>query len=126
MNTPTPNGLTAGYLQLCQQHRQEIRELFPPVAWNWLLGPDGISRVAAPARPLDEDEMVVPRLDSLIRRLREHAEVVVIDCLPEDYACLAFDEDGNTLVNVVADGAEEAALRALLLLTRKRAEGDTS
>ncbi len=70
--------------------------------------------------------MVVPRLDSLIRRLREHAEVVVIDCLPEDYACLAFDEDGNTLVNVVADGAEEAALRALLLLTRKRAEGDTS
>lgn len=126
MNEPVRNGLPAAYLQLCRQNQQQIGELFPPAAWDWLLGPAGISRVKPSTEVLDDDEAIVPRLDRLIRRLREHAEVVVIDCLPEDYACLAFDEDGCTLVNVVANGAEEAALRALLLLASKRSGGDAT
>jgi hypothetical protein len=74
-------------------------------------------------RPLNDDEIVIPRLEQLICRLRQHAEVVVIDCLPQDFACLAFDDDGSTLANIVAGDPEEAAFRALLLLASEQAEG---
>ena len=124
MKDATANGLTLAYLQLCRQHRQTIRQLFQPAPWDWILGPDGISRAGVSIHPLDEDEIVIPRLERLIRQLRQHTEVVVIDCLPQDFACLAFDEDGSTLANVVAGDPEEAAFRALLLLASGRA-GDS-
>lgn len=98
--------------------------LFLPARWDWILGQDGISRVEGSDHVLAEDEVIIPRLDQLIRRLREHAEVVVIDCLPEDFACLVFDGDGGTLANVVAGDAEEAALRALLALLGQGAGGN--
>lgn len=120
MNDAAANGLTPAYIQLCWQHRQDIRRLFEPAPWDWILGPDGISRAGASTQPLDEEEIVIPRLQRLLRRLRQHAEVVVIDCLPQDIACLAFDEDGSTLANVVAGDPEEAAFRAVLLLASER------
>lgn len=125
MNDPTPIGLKSSYIQLCRQHRQELRMLFRPAPWDWLLGKAGISRAGGSTPILSENEIVIPRLDQLVRRLREHAEVVVIDCLPQDFACLAFDEDGCTLANVVAGDAEEAALRALLLLAARPAAQQT-
>jgi hypothetical protein len=116
MNEPAPNGFSSRYLQLCRQHRQALALLFQPTAWTWVLGPDGGTSVGRSARALTENEIVIPCLGQLMDRLRELAEVVVIDCLPGDVACLAFDEDGRTLANVVADDPEEAALQALVLL----------
>src|SRR5690606_27383682 len=106
-------------------HRQELSRLFRPAPWDWLLGPDGVSRAGGPDRLPFGQDVVIPRLDQLIRRLRDHAPAVVLDCLPQDFACLAFDEDGWTLANVVASDVEEAALKALLLLAGQDAKGDT-
>lgn len=122
MNEPAPNGFSSRYLQLCRQHRKALAILFRPATWNWVLSPDGVANVGRSARALTENEIVIPCLGQLMDRLRELAEVVVIDCLPGDVACLAFDEDGRTLVNVVANGPEEAALQALLLLARQSAD----
>ncbi|CCF83501.1 hypothetical protein [Nitrolancea hollandica] len=122
MNEPVPNRQSPSFLQLCRQHRQALTMLFQPTPWNWVLSPDGVANVGGTPRALGESEVVIPRLDQIMDRLRELAEVVVIDCLPGDAACLAFDEDGRTLVNVVANGPEEAALQALLLLARQSAD----
>lgn len=119
MNDPVPDGFTSSYLQLCRDYRRELTMLFQPTPWSWLLGPDGVTRAEGSPRALAQGEIVIPRLDQLINRLRELAEVVVIDCLPQDVACLAFDQDGCTLANVVANDPEEAALRALLLLAKQ-------
>lgn len=121
MITPVPRGMTPTYLQFCREHRQEINRLFPPAPWDWLLGPEGMSRVGGSTPVLAGNEIVIPQLDRLIRRLREHTEVVLIDFLPQDVACLAFDDEGSPLANIVAGDAEEAALRALLLLVARRA-----
>ncbi len=122
VNEPAPNGFSSSYLQLCRQHRKALAILFRPATWNWVLSPDGVANVGGTPRALGESEVVIPRLDQLMDQLRELAEVVVIDCLPEDVACLAFDENGSTLVNVVADDPEGAALQALLLLARQSAD----
>ncbi len=116
MNQAVPKGFSSSYLQLCRQHRQALAMLFQPTPWDWVLGPDGVTNVGESPRALAERETVIPRLDQLMDRLGELAEVVMIDCLPGDVACLAFDEDGRTLANLVADDPEEVALQALLLL----------
>jgi hypothetical protein len=91
-----------------------VRAHFHAEVGDWILRSQELILIDDPAKILADDEIVVPHLDRLIRRLGNYVDVAVVDCSPGDFACLAFDADGHCLANVVADNPEEAVLRVLL------------
>ncbi|MDI3339646.1 MAG: hypothetical protein QJR03_03860 [Sphaerobacter sp.] len=115
-------GVPLPYIRVCQGPGRRLLSSLAPEPGEWILRADGELELAGdPPRPLAEGEVVVPRLHRLIALLRAEAHSVVIDCYPTDYACMAFDEDGVSLANVVSFSPEEAALRALLFIRAERA-----
>ncbi len=114
-------GFAASYLRLCRGQGKRLCSSLAPRPGDWLLGPDGPELVGESPRPLATGEVVVPRLDRVVELLREEAASAVVSYEAGDFACLAFDEHGRSLANVVSKTPEEAALRALLFIQAERA-----
>lgn len=117
------NGFAFSYLRLCRGQGYELASSLTPQPGEWILGPnvpDDMRLAADPPGELAEGEIVVPSLTRLVHMLREEAYSVVIDCYPEDFACMCFNEDSFSLANVVSRNPEEAAFRALLFIIAER------
>ncbi len=109
------------YLKLCQGFGRALTSELHPEAGDWLWGPDGLEVVTSPPRAPRPDDVLIPRLDRLLRLLQDEVPVFVLDYNQGDYACLAFDEAGRSLANVVAPYPAEAVLRAILFIRAERA-----
>jgi hypothetical protein len=121
------HGFALSYLRLCRGQGFQLTSNLEPRTGDWVLGenvPDDLQLITDPARALREREVVVPSLGRLVQMLREQAHAVVIDCYPDDFACMAFDENSFSLANVVSRNPEEAALRALLFILSERAANE--
>jgi len=120
-------GVPVPYIRVCKGPGRRLLSTLTPEPGEWILRADGELELAGdPPRALEEGEVLVPSLARLIALLREDADSVVISCYPDDYACMAFDEDGVSLANVVSLSPEEAALRALLFIRAERAAHEQS
>jgi hypothetical protein len=120
-------GFEITYLRLCRGQGFQLTSTLKPRPGDWVLGenvPDDLELITEPARALRDREVVVPSLGRLVQMLREQAHAVVIDCYPDDFACMAFDENSFSLANVVSRNPEEAALRALLFILSERAANE--
>lgn len=109
------------YLKLCQGFARSLTSRLDPEPGDWLWGPNGLEVVAWPPQGRDPEQVLLPRLERLLRLLQEEAPVFVLDYNQGDYACLAFDEAGRSLANVVAPYPAEAVLRAILFIRAERA-----
>ena len=120
------NGFAYSYLRLCRGQGYEFASQLTPQPGDWILGetvPDDMRMVFDPPGELQEKEVVVPTLSRLVQLLRSEAHAVVIDCYPEDFACMCFNEGSFSLANIVSRNPEEAAFRALLfIISEKKAQ----
>jgi hypothetical protein len=120
------NGFAYSYLRLCRGQGYEFASQLEPQPGDWILGenvPDDMRMALDPPGELGEKEVVVPTLTRLVHLLRQEAHAVVIDCYPEDFACMCFNEGSFSLANIVSRNPEEAAFRALLfILSEKKAQ----
>lgn len=117
------NGFAFSYLRLCRGQGFELASRLEPLPGDWILGenvPDDMRLAGDPPGELADGEVVVPSLSRLVHLLREEAHSVVIDCYPDDFACMAFNEGSFSLANIVSRNPEEAALRALLFIRSER------
>jgi hypothetical protein len=120
----TFNGYAYSYLRLCRGQGLKFCSALQPEPGDWILGesiPDDMRLTGSPPEPLVKEEVVVPSLKRLVHLLRAEAHSVVIDCYPDDFACMAFNEDSFSLANVVSRNPEEAVLRALLFILSEKA-----
>jgi hypothetical protein len=108
------------YLKLCRRQRRIINVLISPKPGDWLLGSTGLSLTGDSPGPVAEDEVVVPRLDQLIRLLNQHADRVIISFSGGDAVCQAMDGFGQPLANIISRSPEEAAFRALIFILVER------
>ncbi len=108
------------YLRLCQKQGKSITSRLEARIGDFLVGPNGLRLYADPSQPKDDDEVVVPDLDRILKLLQEEAPVVVLDTQIGDYGLTAFDEYNRSLANVVSQNAPEACMRALLFVTTER------
>ena len=118
------NGFAYSYLRLCRGQGKEFASKLTPAPGDWILGesiPDDMRMAGNPAGDLAEGEVVVPSLTRLVHLLRQEAHAVVIDCYPEDFACMCFNEQSFSLANIVSRNPEEAAFRALLFIISEKA-----
>jgi hypothetical protein len=118
------NGFAYSYLRLCRGQGKEFASSLAPDPGDWILGetiPDDMRLAGSPAGELNEGEVVVPSLTRLVHLLRQEAHAVVIDCYPEDFACMCFNEQSFSLANIVSRNPEEAAFRALLFIRSEKA-----
>ena len=123
------NGFAFSYLRLCRGQGYALASKLTPQPGDWILGkdlPDEMRMAGDPPGKLKDGEVVVPTLTRLIHLLREEAHSVVIDCYPEDFACMVFNEDSFSLANVVSRNPEEAAFRALLFIQSERAANEAT
>jgi hypothetical protein len=121
------NGYAYSYLRLCRGQGYNLTSQLEPVPCDWILGeniPDDMRLAGDPPGELSDGEVVVPSLSRLVHLLRAEAHSVVVDCYPDDFACMAFDEGSFSLANVVSRNPEEAALRALLFILSERAANE--
>ncbi len=109
------------YLKLCQGFGRALTSELDPEPGDWLWGPSGVEAVTLPTQGRRPEQVLLPRLERLLRLLQEEAPVFVLDYNRGDYACLAFDEAGRSLANVVAPYPAEAVLRAILFIRAERA-----
>jgi hypothetical protein len=117
------NGYAFSYLRLCRGQGYDLTSSLDPLPGDWILGkniPQDMRLAGDPAGSLNDGEVVVPSLSRLVHLLRAEAHSVVIDCYPDDFACMAFDEGSFSLANIVSRNPEEAALRALLFIRSER------
>ena len=118
------NGFAYSYLRLCRGQGYQFASNLTPQPGDWILGeniPDDMRLAGDPPGELQEGEVVVPTLHRLVHLLRQQAHAVVIDCYPEDFACMCFNEDSFSLANIVSRNPEEAAFRALLFILSEKA-----
>lgn len=109
------------YLQLCQGFARKLTAQLEPEPGDWLWGEHGLRVVTTPGEHRKPGDVLVPRLERLLRLLQDEAPVFVVDYSQGDYACLAFDDAGRSLANVVARFPAEAVLRAILFIRAERA-----
>ena len=110
------------YLKLCQGFARSLTSQLDPEPGDWLWGPaNGVEIVTMPPQGRSPEQVLLPRLERLLCLLQEEAPVFVLDYNQGDYACLAFDEAGRSLANVVAPYPAEAVLRAILFIRAERA-----
>jgi len=121
-----PWSVPRSYLKLCQGFGAALTARLTPEPGDWLWGPDGLELVTSATRQRQPGEVLVPRLERLLRLLEAEAPVFVLDYQRGDYACLAFDQEGRSLANVVAPCPAEAVLRAILFIRAERAANDRS
>jgi hypothetical protein len=109
------------YITLCRKQRQLISTLRTPEAGDWLFGPNGVTMAGPSPEPEPDGAIFLPRLDQLIRLLRDQAAHVIVSCYPDGYSCQVMDADDQALANVISKTPEEAALRALVFVLAERA-----
>jgi hypothetical protein len=114
------------YLKLCAGFGAALTSRLEPEPGDWLWESDRLELVTAPPRQRRPGEVLVPSLERVLRLLEVEAPVFVLDYQRGDYACLAFDEEGRSLANVVARFPAEAVLRAVLFIRAERAANDPS
>ncbi len=112
------------YITLCQRQRQLISDLLTPEPGDWLFGSNGLTLVRHPPEPESNGEIFLPRLDQLIRLLRDRAAHVIVSCYPDGYSCQVMDADDQPLANVISKSPEESALRALVFVLAERAANE--
>jgi hypothetical protein len=123
------NGFAFSYLRLCRGQGNDFASKLTPQPGDWILGeniPEEMRLAGNPPGELGENEVVVPSLTRLVHLLRQEAHAVVIDCYPEDFACMCFNEDSFSLANIVSRNPEEAAFRALLFILSEKAANQMS
>jgi hypothetical protein len=77
--------------------------------------------VTSPQRAAGEEEILVPSLERLLAELAKECASFVIDYSGGEFACVAFDEQGRSLANVVASDASAAVAQALVFIRAERA-----
>lgn len=118
------NGYAFSYLRLCRGQGYEFASKLSPEPGDWILGeniPEDMRLAGESPGELQDKEVVVPSLTRLVHLLRQEAHAVVIDCYPEDFACMCFNEGSFSLANIVSRNPEEAAFRALLFILSEKA-----
>jgi hypothetical protein len=123
------NGFAFSYLRLCRGQGFDLASKLTPEPGDWILGeniPDDMRLAGNPAGELEKGEVVVPSLTRLVHLLRQEAHAVVIDCYPDDFACMCFNEQSFSLANIVSRNPEEAAFRALLFILSEKAAQEAS
>jgi hypothetical protein len=118
------NGFAYSYLRLCRGQGYDFASKLTPEPGDWILGeniPADMRLEGNPAGELQDGEVVVPSLTRLVHLLRQEAHAVVIDCYPDDFACMCFNEQSFSLANIVSRNPEEAAFRALLFILSEKA-----
>ncbi len=112
------------YITLCRKQRQLISKLITPEPGDWLFGSNGLTTIGQPPEPASNGEIFLPRLDQLIRLLRDQAAHVIVSCYPDGYSCQVMDDHDQPLANVISKSPEEAALRALVFVLAERAANE--
>lgn len=124
--TDLPGAPSSGYIRLCSGVARRLTRTLAPEPGDWLVGPNGLRLVGTEPVACTPQDVVLPRLSRLLQLLAAEVETFVIDYAGGEYACLAFDEAGRPLANVVARTPEEAVLRALVFVQTERAANAAS
>jgi len=74
----------------------------------------------APTESVPEEEVLVPKLERLLAQLAQECASFVLDYSAGEFACVAFDEHGRTLANVVAPEPSSAVAQALVFIRAER------
>jgi len=113
------------YVTICVRYARWLGKGLQPEPGDWLVNQEGhphmVTLVESPQRVASEEEIVVPSLERLLMELAKECASFVIDYSGGEFACVAFDEQGRSLANVVADDASAAVARALVFIRAERA-----
>ncbi len=111
------------YIALCQRYERWLTGSLRPEPGDWVVPrhghPDEIHLVVTPIELVPEG-VLVPRLERLLSQLAEECASFVLDYSGGEFACVAFDEHGRTLANVVAPEPSSAVAQALVFIRAER------
>lgn len=112
------------YVSLCQRYRRWLTAELHPEPGDWIARKDGrpevLRLVVSPSEPLATEEVLVPRMERLVAQLAQECASFVLDYSAGEFACVAFDEYGRTLANVVAPEPCTAVAQALVFIRAER------
>lgn len=112
------------YVSLCQRYRRWLTADLRPEPGDWVAPKDGhpdtVRLVMAPTESVPEEEVLVPKLERLLAQLAQECASFVLDYSAGEFACVAFDEHGRTLANVVAPEPSSAVAQALVFIRAER------
>jgi len=115
---------SATYIAVCQRYARWLAGERAAEPGDWIVplrgAPEQARLVVAPI-VVAASEVVVPRLERLLTELARECSSFVLDFSSGEFACVAFDEQGRTLANVVASDPAAAAAQALAFIRAERA-----
>lgn len=121
MANPVPSDTLVA---LCQRYERWLSRGVRPWPGDWRAprrGPQrSVQLIGEPADSLREDEVLVPRLERLLEWLAAECASFVLDWSGGEFACVAFDEHGRSLANVVATDPAVAVAQALVFIRVER------
>lgn len=112
------------YVSLCQRFARWLTEERVACPGDWLAPDRGDAselRLVLEPVPVPNDAVVVPCLERLLDELRRECASFVLDYTSGEFACVAFDDHGRMLANVVASDPAAAAAQALVFIRAERA-----
>jgi hypothetical protein len=113
------------YVTICVRYARWLGKGLQPEPGDWLVNQEGhphaVTLVTSPQRAAGEEEILVPSLERLLAELAKECASFVIDYTGGEFACVAFDEQGRSLANVVASDASVAVAQALVFIRAERA-----
>ncbi|MCX7623684.1 MAG: hypothetical protein RMK01_06210 [Thermomicrobium sp.] len=115
------------YLSICERFGRWLATSRVAEPGDWLLPRESGARsprLATERQPVPDDEILVPRLERLLAELRAETAAFVLDFSNSEFACVAFDEQGRTLANVVAGDPAAAVAQALVFIRAERAANE--
>ncbi|MCX2726395.1 hypothetical protein OO015_02670 [Thermomicrobium sp. 4228-Ro] len=122
------SGPSEAYVTLCQRFARWLTSDRRAEPGDWVVARGALpqaARVVTEPVVVGNAEVVVPRLERLLTDLSRECAAFVLDYSSGEYACVAFDEQGRTLANVVAGDPAAALAQALVFIRAERAAQTT-
>jgi len=123
------NGPSGAYTAICQRFARWLVSERCAEPGDWIVSrggsPESAQLVMEPVW-VEKGVVVVPRLERLLSELSRECTSFVLDFTSREYACVAFDEQGRTLANVVASDPAAAVAQALVFIRAERAAQATN
>jgi hypothetical protein len=116
---------SGAYVTICVRYARWLGKGLHAEPGDWLVNQEGdphaVTLVTSSQRVAGVAEILVPSLERLLAELAKECASFVIDYSGGEFACVAFDEQGRSLANVVASDASAAVAQALVFIRAERA-----
>lgn len=117
-------GPSESLIQLCRRYERWLTQNLTPEPGDWWISRGDTSAMPSlvgEGNEIPGNAVLIPRLEGFLQVLATECASFVLDYSHGEFACVAFDERGRSLANVVATDPSLAVAQALVFIRAERA-----